>query len=282
MKINRKHHNKYRQKRFLVKPEFLSKVKWLIQEKYGGQLTAYAKKDISRLEKGEPVDYLIGFIDFLGCKIDLSKRTLIPRVETEFWVEEIIKEIKNKKSLFFGKAQGKISNRLEILDIFAGSGCVGLAVLKHIEGAKMVFVDSEKNCLEQIKINLKINKIPRRRYEIIKSDVFKNLKSGGFDYILANPPYIANNIKSRLKIQESVLNFEPHPAIFGGEDGLFYIKRFLTEAKNFLKHKGEICMEFSPDQKEKIKKIVERLKYGKTKFFKDQYGRWRYAVIEQI
>ena len=152
-----------------MKKNIQNQIGWLLQEKYKGKLTNSAKQDIEKLAKREPLDYLIGFINFLDCKIDLSKKPLIPRIETEYWVDKLINEdFKLQKSNF------------KVLDMFAGSGAIGISIMRHIKNSKVVFSDSEVNCINQIKINCQINKIPKNRYKIIKSNVFKKV-SGKFD-----------------------------------------------------------------------------------------------------
>lgn len=236
----------------------------LLTEKYKGILTREAEKNIKRLKKSEPLDYVIGFKEFLGCKIDLSKKPLIPREETKYWVNSVILDVKKKQK------------RIKCLDIFAGSGCIGISVLRHIKVSKVDFAEKNKKNLEQVKINLKINKIGKERYKIIHSDLFDDV-SGKYDYIFANPPYIAKTRKN--KIDKSVLNFEPHSALFGGKDGLLYIKNFLNEAKEYLKNNGKIFMEFDSIQKGEIEKIINNFGYKNWDFNKDQYGKWRWVVV---
>jgi len=206
---------------------------------------------------------------FLNCKIDTSKGVFIPRPETEFWTKEAIKEIQNYITLYQ-------SNELKILDIFAGSGCIGIAILKNIKKSHVDFVDIDKKAIEQIKINLKLNKISPKRYRVIMSDVFEKVK-GKYDFIFANPPYVA---KERLdEVQESVKKLEPKISWYGGRGGLKYIKKFLKEAKNHLKEKGIIFMEIDPLQKEEVEKILKNENYKNFKFYKDQFKKIRWVKI---
>lgn len=225
-------------------------ISWILKEKYQGKETKEFFKDVKRLEKGEPLDYIISFTNFLGVKIDLSKKPLIPRPETEYWVLEALKEVKGR-----------------VLDIFSGSGCIGLAVLKNTN-CKVIFADKR---IEQIKINLKINNLKER---IIKSDVFSNIK-GKFDYILANPPYIPFHNKKL--VQKSVLKYEPKDALFAKDNGLYFIKKLLFQGKNHLNKGGKIVIEFDPAQKKEITKVLKKLNYSYA-FYKDQFPRWRFFI----
>jgi len=215
-----------------------------------------------------PIEYEKSFIKFLNCKIDLRKKVFIPRIETEFWVKKAINEL-------------KIENcKLKILDIFAGSGCIGIAILKNIKNSFVDFVDIDKKAIGQIKINLKLNKIPRERYRIYKSDLFEKIKNKNYNYIFANPPYVA---KERLKeVQPSVLKYEPKTSFLAGKRGLFYIRKFLKEAKRFMKPGGIIYLEIDPQQKDEIKKIFKKEGYNKFKFSRDQFKKHRFVKIENF
>jgi release factor glutamine methyltransferase len=148
--------------------------------------------------------------------------------------------------------------------------------LKNIRSSYVDFVDIDKNAIEQIKINLKLNKISPRRCRVIKSDVFERIK-GRYDFIFANPPYVA---KERLgEVQESVKKFEPKISWYGGRGGLRYIKKFLKEAKNHLKEKGIIFMEIDPLQREAIERILKKENYKNFKSYKDQFKKIRWVKI---
>ncbi len=286
--------------------QHLSKeIAWLLREKYRGKPTLAAVRDIKLLEKGEHIDYVIGFVDFLGCRIDLSKKPFIPRPETEFWVGEIIRRIGSVRSaicpaslrepcqiasadlfktslssLFHSSPLSSSSSplrSLKVLDIFSGSGCIGVAILKHIPFATVDFAEKEQKFIQQIRINTKLNGIDRIRYRVIRSDIFSNIK-GRYDYILANPPYIAQDKRDR--VQESVLKQEPKAALFGGKDGLRYIQEFLQDVKCHLTPGGKAYMEFDSWQKPAIAKILRMNKFTHFQFCKDQYSRWRYLVVE--
>ncbi len=206
---------------------------------------------------------------FLNCKIKVKKGVFIPRPETKFWVKKAINELKKIKRKAF-----------KILDIFAGSGLIGIAILKNIKGAKVDFVDVSKRAIKQIKENLKLNKIKKNRYKIYHSNLFSKIKNKKYHFIFANPPYVA---KERLfEVQQSVKELEPKISWYGGKKGLKVIKKFLKQAKKHLKEKGAIFMEIDPLQKEDLIKIFEKEGYKKFKFYKDQFGKVRWVKILKI
>ena len=260
-------------------------IQWILKEKYNGRQSAAFKKDVKRFEKGEPVDYIIGFKYFLGCKIDLSKKPLVPRPETEFWATRALEEVKNamliKKSSedvksIVNKSWGHENYSLRALDIFAGSGCVGVAMVANCPGLLCDFADVDKASISQIKINLKINFVDEKKCKIIKSDIFAKVKNK-YDFIFANPPYIPTTKKS--KVQKSVLKYEPKKALFAGKDGMKFINKFLKQAKKHLNRDGKIFMEFDSPQKNKIETLLKKNKYKTWQFFKDQNDNWRWVTI---
>ena len=242
---------------------------WLLEEKYKGVKTDAFLSDIARFKKGEPIDYIIGFTSFLGCHIDLSNSPLIPRTETEFWVERIIKKIQENKQ-----------SNLQCLDIFSGSGCIGIAIASHIKSATIDFGDNNENCLKQIQKNISNNKIKDSRINIYKSDCFESIPKKKYDYIFANPPYIARERENN--IQKTVVDWEPINALFAEDNGLYYIKKIIKQSTSFLAKNGTLIIEFDSCQKEIIEEKIISKDIYKSTFEKDQFGKWRTVVLQNL
>ncbi len=237
---------------------------WLLKEKYHGKKTDDFEKDVKRIESGEPLDHIIGFTPFLNCIIDLSFRPLIPRTETEFWVEKALKDLKQKEGPF------------EILDLFSGSGCIGIALLKHLPNSTVDLGEYDQKLLLQISKNLEKNGLEKHHFNIFKTNCFDNVPPKKYDYIFANPPYLS---KDRLyDIQLSVKQYEPHRALFAPDNGLFFIKKLISESSQHLKQGGVLYIEFDTFQKEYIESYIPRDEYDFS-FRKDQFENWRVVVL---
>ncbi len=246
---------------------FAREIEWLLREKYNGQISDAYYNDVERILGGEPVDFVIGYSIFLGAKIDLSYKPLIPRTETEYWAHIAINKIKNEHQ----------EKEVRVLDIFSGSGCIGIAVLKHVPNAKVDFVDIDPQMILQIEKNLKLNNISTNRYRIIKSDIFEKIEpTTKYDVVLANPPYID---KSRNITDESVVKHEPHTALFAEKNGIELIEKFIKNLKPHLCKKSIIYIEHDDDQVERIKRILNDEGYKNFEFCKDQFGVNRYLEV---
>jgi release factor glutamine methyltransferase len=201
-------------------------------------------------------------IKFLNCKIFVKEGNFFPRIETEFWVKKSLKKVKSKA---------------EFLDIFSGTGCIGIAILKNKKKAKVTFADIDKEAIENIEFNLKLNKIEKNRYSLFLSDIFENLGSKKYDYIFANPPYVAKELLKEVSFE--VLFTEKKICWYGGKKGIEILEKFLEKAKFHLKKGGKIFFEFDFSQKEILGKILKEKGYKKFKFFKDQFKKWRFAEV---
>jgi len=222
----------------------------------------------AQVVKDEPKEYSDGWTQFLGCKIDLSKRPLIPRPETEFWVEKAVACIKGQASgLTRGLALGP-----SVLDLFTGSGCIGIAVATQCPTAEVTLADIK---------NLISTPLPKNS-KFVQSDLFSKL-AGKFDFILANPPYVPTvGPTSRDALRgASIMDHEPKEALYAGKDGLDVIKKFLEQAPSHLNKGGQIWMEFGSEQKEEITNLLREFNYYQgfaCTFHRDQHDRWRYLV----
>lgn len=223
---------------------FIDDITWLKKEKYAGIENGDFFRDVKRLENGEPLAYIIGNIPFLNTNIYLDSHPLIPRPETEYWVEQVLKVV---------AAKTKNTNQsTKILDLCAGSGCVGVAVAKNVPVTTVDFIELDRAYLPTITKNCKQNDIAMERVEILTGDlrqleqIIPNRK---YDFILSNPPYIDKNLN---RTAESVTKFEPALALYGGAEGLELIRSIIEQAPKYLLENGQLWLEHEPEQANEI------------------------------
>jgi release factor glutamine methyltransferase len=237
---------------------FEDKVEMLRIKKHGGKENADFLKDVKALTDGEAYEYLLGEVLFAGAKIDLSLRPMIPRPETEFWVKQALEHILNTKRGF----------TLRVLDLFSGSGNVGIAVLKTIPESIVDMIELDPKLKEQIEISLTRNNIKKLRTQVITGDTWEGAK-GTYDVIFAVPPYVPPQMKDEV-MQE--LSAESPLSFFDKEDGFYFHKQVLSRAKEFLKNEGVLYLEFDITQREKIEGLAKEYGFRNYSFLKDPYG----------
>ena len=196
---------------------------------------------IKQRSLGNPVAYLINQKFFWDSEFFITSDTLIPRPDTELVIEIALWLSKQK-------------NKINILDIGVGSGCILLSILKEKKNFYGTGVDISKNCLNISKINaIRLN--VENRIKLYKSDVDK-FNFGKYDLIVSNPPYIKNN---NLKyLEKDVLKFEPKQALNGGLDGLSEIRKVINKSSELIKKKGIFVLEIGFDQKNKVTNILKQ------------------------
>ncbi|MGB4076661.1 MAG: HemK/PrmC family methyltransferase [Minisyncoccia bacterium] len=251
----------------------------LVREKYGNDRAAEGLlEDLARLAAGEPLAYVIGHIPFLGLSLMLDSHPLIPRPETEWWTELLIAHLQGKNSTIYGTVQPP---SVRVLDLCAGSGAIGLSVLRHCKSAQVSFSELVPEHAALIKKNIARNNLDASHATIHTGDLFEPfshtrtpIHSRLFSVIATNPPYIPND----RVLEKSVTEFEPHEALFGGEDGLSLIRRIIEEAPRYLQMGGELWMECDSTTIEEAAKLARAHGAHDTKIHTDQYTRPRLLV----
>lgn len=233
-------------------------------------LHRFGKADVNIDDYGEmPVEYITGQVEFGGQIFTINKDVLIPRVETEEFVNLALEKIAKNKN-----------QELVIADVGCGSGAIGISVWKHLppQKAKLYLSDISKAAIAVTKININQLIDEKKNMQLLQSDLLESYPEGiKFDLIMANLPYIPS---ARVAIlEDSVKEYEPHLALDGGEDGLKYIKKMVKQAQDKLNPGGVILMEvdYTHDETYLNKKLNLGNMTLKTK--RDQFERMRFAVI---
>ncbi len=223
------------------------------------------QKLIKERASSKPIAHLLNKKFFWDNEFYVDKNTLIPRPDTEVLVKEILRIT-------------KFRNKLNILDIGIGSGCILLTILKERKNFYGTGVDISKKSLEISKINAK-NLNLDTRVKLFKSDIDKFAK-GKYDLIVSNPPYIKS---CDLKYLESdVINFEPKLALDGGLDGLSKIRKVINKSSELIKKNGKFILEIGFDQKNKVIKLLNKKGFYINSTLKDLANNDRCIVSTKI
>ena len=203
----------------------------------------YANILCDRVLGGEPLAYILGEWDFYGLTFRVDKSVLIPRADTEKLCELTIQQ-----------AKPRISPR--ILDLCCGSGCIGLAVASRLRDARVTLADLSRPALAVARKNIQRNHMGGR-VSCVQLDATEAPPAflGKFDMIVSNPPYVTGEEMEVLP--DSVRNYEPHMALFGGADGLDFYRAITKNYRAVLKPGGFLCYEFGMGQGDAVCAILE-------------------------
>ena len=253
---------------------------------------AELEKLIARAEQGEPIQYIIGHVDFRGLEIHCDCRALIPRPETELLVQAVLDNVdatpssRSKK----GKRDGDVASTLKIADVGTGTGCIALSLLHELPNGSVIGVDISPDALALARENaarlglaerfitvqgnlLNVDATPSsrsrqgKRDEGVASTIFAE---ASLDVVVSNPPYILSDVCKNL--EPCVRDFEPQLALDGGEDGLDLIRPLVEQAARVLKPGGGLFLEIGFDQGSAVFQCLENAGFQHIKVQKDLAG----------
>ena len=256
--------------------QLLCHVSGKTQEQILASRELYASEEIcqhmdaltARLIAGEPLAYILGEWEFYGLPLYVDRNVLIPRDDTC-----AVAALAIQTALFLSKDP-------RVLDLCTGSGCIGLAIASRVKDARVTLADVSKEALAVAKKNIVRNHLSGR-VSCIQADALKKPSAflGKFDMIVSNPPYIT--AQEMRELPRSVSDFEPHLALFGGEDGLDFYRAIAKNYAQALKPGGYLCFEFGMGQGDGVCRILEENQYTILERTRD-YNHIERAVIAQL
>ncbi len=218
---------------------------------------AQVRRLVERRMAGEPVAYLIGEWEFYGLPLDISQDVLIPRTDTEVLAEQAIAYIQT-----LGECR--------VLDLCAGSGCVGLAIASQAPQARVVLGEIDDSALKICRQNIRRNSLSARVMPIQMDAREKPARSlGEFQCIVSNPPYIPTGDIAGL--EASVRDYEPHMALDGGADGMDFYRSIVEQWKEALTPGGRIYFEVGIGQADAVLRLMRSQGFGDLQIIKDHH-----------
>ena len=227
-----------------------------IEDKYFSLIEKHIKEDV-------PLSHLVGFEYFYDRKYKVTKDVLSPRMETEELIYKVIEYV---------KASNK--NKFKILDLCTGSGIIAITLKKELDQVSVDVIASDIS-EEAIEVAKKNAQSHNATIKFIKSDIFNDI-GDKFDIIVSNPPYIDR--KDEVTMQDNVLKYDPHLALFAEEEGMYFYRKIIEQANDYLNENGVMFFEIGYDQKDKIIKLADMNGYS-AEVYKDINGRDRMAFL---
>ena len=210
---------------------------------------------IARRVKREPVAYILGSMGFMGLSFDVSGDVLIPEQDTEILVEEALRFCEDK---------------MRVLDLCTGSGCIALSILNYTNETKALCTDISVKAISVAKKNAEKLGLSDRA-EIVLTDLFPGKEVGKFDILVSNPPYIRTDVIESLAPE--VKDYEPRLALDGSEDGLVFYRRIIEGAGEYLYSGAYVFLEIGYDQGNDVKELMVKAgKYHDIEVIKDYSG----------
>lgn len=198
-----------------------------------------------------PLQYIVGETEFMGLPFKVNSSVLIPRQDTETLVEEALKVAKPG---------------MKVLDMCTGSGCIIISILHYGKELEGYASDISRHAINVAKENAKLNHIA---ISFQTGDLFDHIK-GKYDMIVSNPPYIRT--EEITKLMPEVQNFEPFDALDGKEDGLFFYRRIVEQAGDYLNPGGHLLFEIGYDQGQDVSELMEQAGFKNVRVIKDLAG----------
>ena len=226
------------------------------EDKYFSLIEKHIKEDV-------PLSHLVGFEYFYDRKYKVTKDVLSPRMETEELIYKVIEYVKSSSK-----------NNFKILDLCTGSGIIAITLKKELSQFSIDVVASDIS-EEAIKVAKENAQVHEATIKFIQSDIFDNI-ADKFDIIVSNPPYIDR--KDEVTMQDNVLKYDPHLALFAEEEGMYFYRKIIEQANDYLNENGVIFFEIGYDQKDKIIKLADLNGYS-AEVYKDINGRDRMAFL---
>ncbi len=260
----------------------IRELRWLLAEGEGGKRGEFLDpfhyfssqeheswfcEGAERLVAGEPLAYVLGFVEFLSCRIETTPHALIPRQETEILVEALCGQLQSQK--------GRLSQHV-LWDICCGSGCIGIAIKKRFPALRVIASDVSADALELAEKNAVANNV---EVEFRKGDLLEPFEGEKAHYLVCNPPYLSMQEYEQLDL--SVKQFEPKQALIGGETGMLFYERLAGEGHRFLQPVGRLWLEMGSSQGKRIQQLFTTSPWLHGRLWQDWAGWDRFFSVER-